>query len=334
MRAWQIASNKGIDALQLAELDLPEPGPGQVKVRLRANSINYRDLSIIREPGARGIALPRIPNSDGAGDVVAVGPGVAGLEPGDRVVGCFFQNWIDGPCSPTAMASALGGPIDGLLTEEAILDAAGVVRFPAHLSYAEAATLPCAALTAWRALIEVGRLKPGQCVLLLGTGGVSIFALQIAGLLGARAIVTSSSDAKLKRATELGGWGTINYRDTPEWERAVLDMTGGSGVDVTVEVGGPGTLQRSIAATRVAGTIALIGVLTGGQIDPLPIMRKSITLQGIYVAPRRMFEEMNAAFAAAELRPIIHGSFPFEQAPAAYHAMADAGHFGKIAIEI
>lgn len=334
MRAWQIATTKGIDGLKLAEITLPDPGPGEVRVRIRANSVNYRDLSVVSDPAARGIPLPRIPNSDGAGEVLAVGPGVTDFVPGDRVAGCFFQNWIDGPCTAEAMASAMGGEIDGVLAEEANLKADGLVKIPDHLSFAEAATLPCAALTAWRALVPVGRLKAGDTVLLLGTGGVSIFALQFASLMGARVIITSSSDEKLARAKQLGAWRTVNYRTTPDWDKAVLELTEGRGADLTVEVGGAGTLEKSIAATRIAGTIGFIGVLVGGAVNPRPIMSKSLTVQGIYVGSRNLFRDMNQAIAAAELRPVIHQSFAFEDAPAAYRAMQAAGHFGKLVIEI
>ena len=334
MQAWQIQTTDGIGGLKQAALSLPDPGPGEVRVRLRANSVNYRDLSVVSDPAARGIALPRIPNSDGAGEVLAVGAGATDFAPGDRVAGCFFQNWIDGPCTAEAMASAMGGEIDGVLAEEANLKAGGLVKVPEHLSFAEAATLPCAALTAWRALVEVGRLKAGDTVLLLGTGGVSIFALQFATLMGARVIITSSSDEKLARARELGAWQAVNYRQTPDWEKAVLEMTGGRGVDLTVEVGGAGTLEKSIAATRIAGTIAFIGVLAGGQVNPRPIMGKSLTLQGIYVGSRNLFRDMNRAIAASGLRPVIDRTFAFEEAPQAYRAMKAAGHFGKLVIEI
>ena len=208
------------------------------------------------------------------------------------------------------------------------------MKIPAHLSFAEAATLPCAALTAWRALVPVGKLKAGDTVLLLGTGGVSIFALQFASLMGARVIITSSSDEKLERAKALGAWRTVNYRSTPDWDKAVLELTGGKGADLTVEVGGAGTLEKSIAATRIAGTIGFIGVLAGGQVNPRPIMSKSLTVQGIYVGSRNLFRDMNKAIAAAELRPVIHQTFAFEDASAAYRAMKAAGHFGKLVIEI
>ena len=334
MQAWQIQSTEGIEGLKQTALSLPDPGPGEVRIRLRANSVNYRDLSVVSDPAARGIALPRIPNSDGAGEVLAVGMGVTDFAPGDRVAGCFFQNWIDGPCTAEAMASALGGELDGVLAEEANLKAGGLVKIPDHLSFAEAATLPCAALTAWRALVEVGRLKAGDTVLLLGTGGVSIFALQFATLMGARVIITSSSDEKLARARELGAWQTVNYRTTPDWEKPVLEMTGGRGVDLTVEVGGAGTLEKSIAATRIAGTIGFIGVLAGGQVNPRPIMSKSLTVQGIYVGSRNLFRDMNRAIAASGLRPVIDRTFGFDEAPEAYRAMRSAGHFGKLVIEI
>jgi NADPH:quinone reductase-like Zn-dependent oxidoreductase len=334
MKAWQIVSDGGIDALKLAEVAPAAPGPGEVRVRLRANAINFRDLGTIKDPVPRRIHYPRIPNSDGAGEVTAVGPGVTSVKPGDRVASTFFQRWIDGPCTIEAMNSALGGAVDGVLAEEVNLAADGVVPIPAHFSYAEGATLPCAALTAWNAIVEVGRVKAGDTVLLLGTGGVSIFALQFARMMGARTIITSSSEEKLARARTLGASLTINYLQKTDWENAVLDATDGKGVDLAVEVGGAGTLPRTIAATRVAGTIGMIGVLTGGQIDPATVMRKSIRLQGIYVGSRRMFLDMNRAIAQHGLKPVIDRTFAFADARAAYHAMAAAGHFGKLVIEM
>ncbi len=332
MKAYEIVSPEGIDALHLAERPEPRPGPGQVLVRLRANAINYRDLLNILNPPDRGIAYPRIPNSDGAGEVLETGAGVTRFKPGDRVAGAFFQRWTGGGITAEAMASALGGPIDGLLAEQAVLEQDGLVPVPEHLSYEEAATLPCAALTAWHILVEMGRMKAGDTVLILGTGGVSIFALQFTRLQGARAIVTSSSDEKLARATEQGAWRTINYRSNPDWGQAVLELTGGRGVDIVAEVGGAGTLQKSIEAIRVGGTIGLVGVLTGGEINPSRVMSKSIRLQGIYVGSRAMFENMNRAITATELKPVIHKTFAFAEARAAYHHMQAAGHFGKIVV--
>ncbi len=334
MQAWQIVSAGGIDALQLAVVASTMPGPGEIRVRIRASAINFRDLMTVKDPVSRKLPCPRVPNSDGAGDVIAVGPGVTAFKVGDRVASCFFRHWIDGPCSAQAMASALGGALDGVLAEEVNLAADGVVLVPAHLTYAEAATLPCAALTAWNALVECARIKAGDTVLLLGTGGVSIFGLQFARMHGARTIITSSSDAKLERARALGASVTINYKSRPDWEIAVLEATDGRGVDVTVEVGGAGTLPKTIAATRVAGTIPLIGVLSGGMIDPASFMRKSIRMQGIYVGSRRMFQDMNRAIEQAQLKPVIDQRFPFADAQAAYRAMEAAGHFGKLVIDV
>ena len=332
MKVWQIVGDGGIDALELADRPSPEPGPGQVRVRVRANSINYRDLGTVRAPSQRGLAFPRVPNSDGAGEVTGVGTGVSGIAAGDRVAGCFFQDWASGDVSAAAMASAQGGALDGMLAEEVVLNAHGVVPIPAHLDYAEAATLPCAALTAWNALVEKGGLKVGDTVLLLGTGGVSIFALQFCVLMGARAIVTSKSDGKLERARAMGAWRTINYAETPDWASAVKDLTGG-GVDHVVEVGGGGTLAQSIDAVRIGGHIAMIGVLTQGTVDPTPILRKSLRLNGIYVGSQTMFLDMNAAIEAAGMRPAIDRRFAFADAREAYRCMEAADHFGKIVIE-
>lgn len=334
MKAYVTVSKGGPENLAVVERTVPEPGPGELLVRMKANSVNYRDLQIILNPTSRGINEPRIPNSDGAGIVEAVGVGVDKFSVGDRVVGCFFQRWVDGPIPLQAMPSALGGPIDGLLAEYALLREDGALPVPDHLSFEEAATLPCAALTAWNCLIEKGGAKAGDTVLLLGTGGVSIFALQFANMCGMRAIVTSSSDDKLARVRAMGAAETINYRTTPDWELAVQDLTGGIGADVVVEVGGAGTLQKSVEAVRVGGRISLVGVLSGGTIDPTAIMRKSVRLEGIYVGPKAMFAKMNKAISQNGLTPVIDKVFSFDQAPEAYQHMKAAGHFGKIAISI
>jgi len=332
MRVWEITGD-GIDRLTLAERAAIAPGPRQVRVRVDAVSLNYRDLSTVKAASARGLALPLVPCADAAGEVLEVGADVTDLARGDRVVSCFFQRWNAGPCSPAAMATALGGAIDGVLADEVTLDGDGVVKAPPHLGAAEAATLTTAGVTAWNALVHVAAMKPGETLLLLGTGGVSIFALQFARLLGVRAIVTSKSDAKLRRAEQLGAWATINYEAHTDWDQAVLELTHGLGADVTLEVGGAGTLAQSIVATRVAGTIVLVGVLTGGAIDPIPIMRKSIRLQGLYVGPRAVYQAMNRAVAAHELRPIVDARFAFAEAPDAFHALDSQDHFGKIVVE-
>ena len=334
MRAYEILGEGGIDALTLNERSDPKPGPGEVLVRLRASSINFRDLMMVEDPGPRGIPYPRIPNSDGAGEVLEVGDGVSRFKAGDKVCGTFFQGWIDGPITMADMGNALGGSAEGMLAEMRVLREDGLVAMPAGLNFEEASTLPCAALTAWNSLVEAGGVKAGDTVLLLGTGGVSIVALQLCKMLGARAVITSSSEAKLERARGLGAWATVNYKSTPDWDQAVLDLTGGRGVDHTVEVGGAGTLEKSIAATKVGGSIGLIGVLTGGQINPTLVMRKSLRLQGIYVGSRRMFEDMNRAIEHHAMRPVIDQSYDLDDAGAAYHAMRAAGHFGKLVVRI
>jgi len=332
MRAYEIVSDAGVDALALNQRTAPEPGRGEILIDIRASAINYRDLSTIEDPVARAIDYPRIPNSDGAGVVIEVGAGVTRFQPGDRVAGCFFQNWSDGGISASAMASAMGGPIDGVLAEQVILQESGAVPIPQHMTFEEASTLPCAGLTAWNCLVEQGGLKAGSSALFLGTGGVSIFGLQIAKMMGARAIITSSSDEKLQRAKALGADELINYREVPDWQQRVVELTDGNGVDVTIETGGGGTLEKTIEATRIGGTISLIGILSGGSIDPSAVMRKSIRLQGVYVGNRKMFEEMNAALELNRIHPVIDRIFAFEDARAAYHTMRAAGHFGKLVI--
>jgi NADPH:quinone reductase-like Zn-dependent oxidoreductase len=336
MRAWEIVCDGGIDALALNNRPRPEPGPGQVLIKVHSSSVNYRDLSTIEDPVSRRLSYPTIPNSDAAGEVAAVGAGVVGVAVGDRVAGCFFQDWEAGPISSAAMASALGGAKPGVLAEHVVLDARGVVPVPAHLSWPEAATLPCAALTAWHALTRPRPVRPGETVLLLGTGGVSVFAQQFCQLMGARTIVTSSSDGKLERMRSLGAGETVNYRETVDWESRVVELTDGMGADRVVEVGGPGTLQQSIGAVRVGGVIALIGILTGveGAVSPTSIMRKSITLRGVYVGSRQMFVEMNQAISLHKMKPVIDGAFAFSDARAAYHRMRSAQHFGKLVIGV
>jgi NADPH:quinone reductase-like Zn-dependent oxidoreductase len=336
MKTYEIQSDAGIDALTLVERPEPQPGWGQVLIRVRATSLNYRDLIVVQGGYGNKEKLPLIPMSDGAGEVVAVGEGVTRVKVGSRVAGIFFQDWIAGALTKEKMNSALGGAINGLLTEYAVLSQDGLVLLPDHLSYEEGATLPCAAVTAWHALVTKGSVTAGETVLVLGTGGVSIFALQFAKMHGARVIVTSSSDAKLERAKELGASEVINYKSTPNWEERVYELTARNGVDHVVEVGGAGTLEKSIRAVRVGGRISLIGVLTGGagEVNPMPVLMKSLTVQGIYVGSREMFEAMNQAIALHQLKPVIDRIFPLTEAQEAYRYMKSAAHFGKIVIQV
>lgn len=332
MRAWRIENDNGIEALKLIDVDIHQPGPGEVRFRVMASSINRRDFNTVRAPMARNTPLPRIPNSDAAGEVVSVGEGVRNFQPGDRVASCFFMRWQAGRMEGPIMASALGGAEEGMLSEEAVLPETALVHVPNHLSWEEAGTLTCAGVTAWNALVEQGGLTAGDTVLVMGTGGVSIFALQFSKMMGAKAIVISKSDAKLERARSIGADETVNYATTPDWEKAVLDLTDGRGVDQVVEVGGAGTLQKSIEAVGFGGHIGLIGVLTEGDVNPLPLLSKSIRLTGIYVGSREMFKKMNAAISANLLRPVVDQTYEFGDARAAFKSMGEDKHFGKIVI--
>ncbi len=326
----------GLDKLVLEEQELPALGPLDVHVRFHAASLNYRDLMVVTGVYNPLMELPRIPGSDAAGEVVAVGTGVTLFKPGDRVASLFFQNWHEGEIRNTTGKSALGGPIDGVFATERILPEGGLIRIPDALSFEEAATLPCAALTAWNALVEKGKLCAGQTVLLLGTGGVSVFALQFAKAHGARVILTSSSDEKLARGKALGADLTINYKARPEWDKEVFQLTGGQGVDHVVEVGGAGTLPLSLRSVKTGGHVYLIGVLTGkgAGVDPTPVLAKSIHLDGVYVGSRAMFERMNAAISANNIRPAIDHVFPLTDARAAFEHMQNGSHFGKIVIAL
>ena len=335
MKCHVIPSPKGIDSLRLVERPDPVPGSRQVLVRVRATSLNYRDLITLEGQSARAAPKPDlIPLSDGAGEVVAVGPGVTRVKRGDRVAGCFMQRWVGGAIDESAQASAMGGAIDGMLSELAVLEEDGVVHLPRHLSFEEGATLPCAGVTAWHALVEIGTIKAGDIVLVQGSGGVSIFALQFARMFGARVIATSGSPAKAERLKTMGAEAVIDYRATPEWDQEALKLTAGRGVDITVEVGGAGTLPRSFMATRIAGRIAVIGLLTGAgaQVDPMPILRRNLRVQGLYVGNRQMFEAMNRAIEAGGLKPVIDKVFAFAEAKDAYRHMKSQNHFGKIVI--
>jgi NADPH:quinone reductase-like Zn-dependent oxidoreductase len=336
MKVYEIQSNAGIDALALVDRSEPKPAAGEVLVQVKATSLNYRDLLVIEGAYGAGQKYPLIPISDGAGEVVAVGKGVTRVKIGDRVAATFFQDWIYGSLTREQMKSDLGGGIDGMLAEYVVLHQDGLVILPDHLSYAEGATLPCAAVTAWHGLVTKGNISPGDSVLLLGTGGVSIFALQFAKIHGARAIATSSSDEKLARIKQLGADETINYKTTPDWEKQVYQLTNRTGVDHVVEVGGAGTLPKSLQAVRIGGRVSLIGVLSGrgSEIDPMPILFKSLTVQGIYVGSREMFEAMNQTIQQHQIKPIIDRVFPFNEAREAYRYLKSAAHFGKVVISL
>lgn len=324
----------GIESLNLADRAEPQPGANEVVVKFHAASLNYRDLMFVKGVYNPKAKLPAVPFSDGAGEVVAVGGSVTRWKVGDRVCPIFTQGWIEGSPSVQKNRATLGaGAMDGVLREYGAFNESGLVKIPEHLSFEEAATLPCAAVTAWDALVDSGHLKAGQTVLALGTGGVSIFALQLAKMHGARVIITSSSDEKLERAKGLGADETINYRNAQDWDKEVLNRTDKVGVDHVIEVGGTGTLARSLNAVRVGGHVALIGVLaSGGDFNPLSVLMKGVRLQGIFVGSRQMFEDMNSAIEAGKLKPVIDKTFAFEEAREALEYMESGSHFGKIVI--
>ena len=326
----------GLDQLVLSERPTPQPGAGEVLVKLRAVSLNFRDLLVVQGKYNPRMKLPRVPVSDGAGEVAAVGEGVTAWKPGDRVVIPFMPAWSTGPLSATASASALGGDVDGLLREFAVIAAEALLPIPPHLSFEQAATLPCAGVTAWNGLFDSGNLRAAQTVLLQGTGGVSLFGLQFAKAAGATVILTSSSDAKLERARSLGADHTINYKTDLAWDKRVLERTGGHGVDLTLEVGGTGTLSKTCRATAFSGHISLIGVLAGiaGEVQIGNILHKALTVRGIYVGSRQMFAAMNAALVQYKLEPVIDLVFHFDESIAAFQHLETGQHFGKIVIRL
>jgi NADPH:quinone reductase-like Zn-dependent oxidoreductase len=334
MKVWQIQSF-GINQLVLADVPEPRPGRGEVLVKVHATSLNYRDLLMVRGHYNPNMPLPRIPCSDGAGEVVALGEDVNSVTVGQRVAGIFMQNWLDGPPTAERSRGALGGDINGMLAEYVVLPQSGVVGIPEHLSFAEAATLPCAGVTAWNALVNAAQLKAGDVVLIQGTGGVSIFALQFARMMGATVVGTSSSDEKLERAKTLGLNAGLNYRQTPDWAKWVLRETNNLGADLIVDVGGAGTFSQSLQAVRFGGTVAQIGVLSQSD-QPLPIaplLHRQVRVHGVYVGSRAHFETMNRAIVASQLRPVVDKIFPFSQAREALTTMQNGYHFGKIVIQ-
>ncbi len=334
MKVFEIRNGFGFENLVAAERPRPEPGHGEVLLEMKAASLNFRDILTVKGRYYPRQPLPLIPCSDGVGEVTAVGEGVGRVQPGDRVATLFCQRWRSGAPDKTKLRSTLGGPLDGTLAQYMVLSEDGVVKVPEHLSDVEAATLPCAALTAWSALVTLGNVGAGDTVLVQGTGGVSLFALLFARALGARVIVTSSSDTKLETARKLGSWREINYLENPAWGKAVKELTGGIGVDHVVEVGGAGTLQQSLKAIRVGGQISLIGVLAGNSIELniLPILMYNVRIQGILVGSREGFETMNRGIAQHEIHPIVDRVFPFDEAREALVYMAGGRHLGKVCI--
>lgn len=334
MKAIQITGTDGLASLKLNDVPQPVPAHGEVLVRIRAVSLNYRDYMNVT--GIKGVTgpIPRVPCSDGVGQIVSTGEGVTDWAAGDRVVIPFMPQWLDGPMTQQHQALALGAHVDGLMREYAVLPANCLLRIPEYLSFEEAASLPCAAVTAWDALVVRGQIKPGETVLVLGTGGVSTFALQIAKLCGARVLAITSSEEKAAQLRALGADAVHNYKVDSDWDRWALEQTQGVGVDKVVEIGGPDTLNRSIKSTRFSGHIALIGVLTGvnGDVQTVGILRKSIRLDGIYVGSKAMFADMLAAFTQAQIRPVIDSTYALEEATQAFERMASGGHVGKIIV--
>ena len=336
MRVHEVQEAFGIENLKLADRADPKPGPGQVLIEVKAVSINYRDVLLVQGFYNPKQPLPIVPFSDGAGEVLEVGDGVTRVKPGDRVANCFFQAWYGGKPSPAEIVpNAMGSPLDGMLCERIVLDARGVVLLPEHLSYEEGATLPCAGLTAWSCMFRHGNVGPGQTVLALGTGGVSIFALQLARMAGADVIITSSSDDKLARAKELGACHGVNYKENEKWSRGVREAAP-DGVDHVIEVGGVGTLEQSIRSCRMGGHISLVGGLAGPQapLNLTLVLMQDIRIQGVFVGPRESFEDMNRAIAHHKLKPVIDKVFGFEEVQEALQYVGSGSHFGKVCVRV
>jgi len=336
MKAWILDGGFGINHLRHGVRPEPSPGPGEVCLRMEAWSLNYRDLLIIHGRYNPHLKLPHIPCSDGVGVVEVAGPGVTHLKVGQRVATCFMPQWIYGPLTRAGIKSALGGEVPGVLSEYAILPARGVIPVPDHLDAIEASTLPCAALTAWNALFESASLRPGQSILTLGTGGVSLFAIQMAKQAGLRVLATTGTPAKAEKLKTLGVDHVLFHHDNPDWGSQAGDLAGGEGVDLVVEVGGAGTLEQSLRAVRPGGIISLIGVLAqnphGGP-NLLPILMKHVNLQGIFVGSRSMFESMNKALSSWQLKPVIDRVFTFDEAPQAVAHLTSGKHIGKVCIK-
>jgi NADPH:quinone reductase-like Zn-dependent oxidoreductase len=336
MKAWRVPAGGQIDGLKLGDESSGALAPGLVRVRVKAAALNFRDLMVVR--GWYGITdpAPLVPGSDAVGEVIETGAGVTEFKAGDRVATSFFPNWVEGQMTPARIAGALGAGGVGTFAEQLVLPETALVRSPAHLDDAQAATLTCAGTTAWRALFEVGALRPGGTVLLLGTGGVSIWALQLAKAAGARVIITSSSDEKLARARALGADDTINYRKVPEWGAEVRRLTAGEGVDLVLEVGGEKTVQQSLAAVRMQGTVVIIGAVSGagGAILPRSLIVNATRVQGVFVGSRRMHQDLARFVEVAKIQPVVDRSFAFAEVPQAYRYFEAGEHFGKVTIAL
>ena len=335
MRVFQIEGDWGMDHLKLSTRPTPEPGPGQVLLQMRASSLNYRDLVVPqRGYGNHTGTLPLIPVSDGVGVVTAIGPGVTRVAVGDRVCPTFFQRWISGEPDLARLTQSLGGPIDGTMAEFMCLHEDGVCPVPAHLSDVQAASLPCAALTAWSALVTEGPTQPGDHVLVQGCGGVALFAVAFAKLLGAHVTVISSSDERLARVRALGADAGINYRQTPEWAKATRELTGGRGYDLILELGGEKTLPQSLRCVRPGGTVAMIGILSGSAMAASlgSIITRQVRLQGVTVGHRDAFEAMVRAIALHRLQPVVDRVFAFDELKQAMAYLQSGAQFGKVCL--
>lgn len=334
MKAFELHPEEGFDALKLVDRARPSIGPGEARVRVRAVSLNYRDIMVAR--GSKKRAKQIIPVSDGAGDVIEIGSGVQHVAVGDRVAAAFFPTWIDGSLKEAHHANALGGSLDGMLAEEVVLPERAWVKIPQRYSFDQGATLPCAGVTAWHALFEAAALKPGETVLVQGGGGVSTFALQLARHAGASVIATSSSPDKRARLGQMGARATIDYTADPKWGETARAAAGNGGVDLVVEVGGAGTFDQSIASLRYGGHMSLLGILAGtqGPVNTYAIFHRNIHIRGVYVGSIAMFERLVRVLQDSRIDPLIDRVFPFEEARAAYEHLASGAHFGKVVIRV
>jgi NADPH:quinone reductase-like Zn-dependent oxidoreductase len=336
MKAWRIAAGAQLEGLKLVDEKPQALGPHDVRMRPLAASLNFRDLMIINGWYPLVGKEPIIPGSDAAGEVTETGPAVTRFKVGDRVATSFFPDWTEGRATRAKLSTALGGGSNGVLTQDLVLNENALVRSPAHLDFAQASTLSCAGVTAWNALFVGGQVKPGDTVVLLGTGGVSIWALLLAKAAGCRVIITSSSDEKLARARSLGADDTINYKNQPDWDNDVLRLTDGVGADLVVEVGGSKTVMKSISCSRLGGTVAIIGAVSGpgAAVEPMSLIASSTRLQGIYVGSRQMHEDLARFVEVAGIRPVVDSVFAFEELPQAYRHFGSGKHFGKVVVSI